>query len=172
MKFDVILILASGINNDGTLPQSVLDHITTAKKLYDKNYASRIIMSGCWSSYWDHCPPQKTEAQLMYDYAVSLGIPKGKILKEEHSQNTYENLYFSNKLFLEPYNWKKIIIITTDFHMQRVIKTAYSLLGSDYTIKFIETKVKATALKRLKRYIKEIVLLYTHRFFQYFTYSR
>lgn len=168
MKFDVILILAGGINTDGTLPYGVLKRINMAKKLYDKKNASRIVMSGYWSNYWDHFPPQKTEAQLMSDYAVSLGIPRKNILLEEHSQNTFENFFYTTKLFLEPNDWKKVIIITSDYHFKRVQKTGNAFFDSDYQIKYIGAIEPAPKMKKMIRYIKETILLHTQGFFQNF----
>lgn len=166
MKFDVIVVLAGGITSMGTLPQSVMDRVHVAKKMYQHNAASKILMSGRWSSHWEHFPPSITEAGLMREYAISLGIPKKSIHIEEHSQNTFENALYVTKLFLEPNNWKKVLIITSDFHIPRATRIFTKILGSEYYIRFAAPKSKEDLIRKIRWYIKEHFLSRTQGLLQ------
>ena len=58
-----------------------------------------------------------TEAFAMAEYLKSLGIAEERILKEEQSETTWENLKFSAGLIgsLE----QKTAVVTNDFHLYR-----------------------------------------------------
>lgn len=62
-----------------------------------------------------------TEAEGMKRYLVSHGISEERILKEEKSTSTYENMIFSKKTFESSTGKKlgKVMIITNNFHMMR-----------------------------------------------------
>lgn len=167
MKYDVIVVLAGGITNQETLPESVKKRILLAKKFYDQKASPRILMSGKWSKYWDYIPPQHTEAMLMRQYAVSLGLPKSSILIEEHSQNTFENAFYVSKLFLEPRLWKKVLVVTSDFHINRAQYIFKQVLKNTCALDFVGSHGNESCLRKLQLTVKEFVLLHTQRLLQY-----
>lgn len=167
MKYNVIIVLAGGITNQETLPESVKKRVLLAKKLYDRKLSSRILMSGKWSGYWDYLPPQHTEAELMRQYAISVGLPKSAILVEEHSQSTFENALYVSKLFLEPHRWKDVVVVTSDFHINRAKYIFEQLLKNTYTLNFVGSQGDEGSLKKIQVTIKEFILLHTQRFLQY-----
>ena len=74
-----------------------------------------------------------TEALAMERYLISKGTPKERIIKEEESTSTYENLLFSKNIlddiFTDPY---KTVVITNNFHIYRATRLAENL-GLDAT---------------------------------------
>lgn len=136
---DAIVILASGINPDGSLPIVCKLRVEKGVELYKQRVAKNIIMSGKWPFTIDYKPP-RTEASAMKDYAVKLGINKEHIFIEEKSQDTIGNIFFTKKLFLEPNKWRKIILVTSDFHMPRTKYLCKKILGPDYKINFEEAE--------------------------------
>ncbi len=50
--------------------------------------------------------------------AVSLGVPSDTIILEDRAANTYENVKFSGRILSER-GWKKIILISSPYHMRR-----------------------------------------------------
>lgn len=167
MKYDVIVVLAGGITNQQTLPESVKKRILLAKKLYSKKLSSKILMSGKWSTYWDKLPPTHTEAELMKQYAIKIGIPKTAIFLEEYSQNTFENVLYVSKLFLEPKKWEKVLVITSDFHVQRAKIIFNKNVSKQYNIDFLGSHGNEKGIKKLQLQIKEFLLSNTQWFFQY-----
>lgn len=64
-----------------------------------------------------------TEAQAMADYLVEHGLDQEQIIQEDQSTNTYENLFFSNKLV----SLDGAVVVTNDFHMYRSLLTGRRL---------------------------------------------
>lgn len=65
-----------------------------------------------------------SEAQGMYDYLIEKGISPERIIKEEQSRNTQQNLLFSRALI--PHDTVKVGIITNNFHVYRSVQLAKS----------------------------------------------
>lgn len=168
MKFDAVIVLAGGIQENGALPMTVKQRIDLAYQLFRMNVADKFVFSGKWSVYWDHFPPSRTEAQLMKNYAVKLGFNSESIFVEEHSQNTFENAFYAIKLFIEPNKWKKVLVITSDFHLQRCKKIFNYLGSSTEHFYFLGAKTDVNLFKKTKWTIKENFLSNTQWLFQYF----
>ena len=72
-----------------------------------------------------------TEALAMKNYLVEKGINPDKIIMEDKSSNTYENMKFSAEI-LKTYGINKIAIVTDGFHQYRagLIAKKYGLSPS------------------------------------------
>jgi len=84
-----------------------------------------------------------SEADFMYEYLVREGIDERRIIIENQSTSTYENLLYSKERL--PKEVTKVTIISSDFHLARAQKIAGSLdLQSDVvaaqTPKVVEAK--------------------------------
>jgi uncharacterized SAM-binding protein YcdF (DUF218 family) len=93
-----------------------------AVEIFKKGWAPVIVFSGNRSDStltWD-----KTEAQTMADVAVSLGVPKDKILIESGAKNSGENVRFSKALLAKHgIHPKKIIAIQKPYAERRAYAT-------------------------------------------------
>src|SRR3989344_2047812 len=93
-----------------------------AAEIFKEGWAPFIVFSGNRSdstSNWD-----KTEAQTMADIAVSLGVPKDKILIESEAKNSGENVRFSKALLVKHgIHPKKIIAIQKPYAERRAYAT-------------------------------------------------
>jgi SanA protein len=153
MKKDIIVVLGNGINKDGTLPKIAKKRVEKARALYKKGVANKILMSGRWGAHIDFIPPI-TEAKAMKAYAVSLGVKPSKIFCEEKSRDTVTNLFFARKLFLDPRRWKRIMIVTSEYHITRTKYIAKKVFGSDFEVDFEECD-SGISKQELKQKIKK-----------------
>lgn len=60
-----------------------------------------------------------SEAEAMKNYLINKGIPESKIIKEDKSHNTLENLLFSKRIIKD--TDKKVIIVSNDYHILRCV---------------------------------------------------
>lgn len=121
-KFAVIL----GAKVNGETPSLSLQFRLDAALKYAKEYPNiKLILSG------GQGPGENiTEAEAMKRYLIENGISEDRLLLEEHSTSTYENILFSKKLL--PASINTITIITSDFHLSRARILASTLgLQSD-----------------------------------------
>lgn len=61
-----------------------------------------------------------SEAQGMFDYLVKKGISPERIVREDQSRNTFENLEYSRRLI--PDDAVRIGIVTSNFHVYRAVQ--------------------------------------------------
>src|SRR3989338_1963789 len=133
---DVIIILGGGIEPDGSLPEIPKLRIIKGAELFRDGIAPKIIMSGNYG-FWLEKEPIRPEAEAMKEYAVSLGVPEGGILKEDISKDTIGNAYFCKINFLETNNWHNVVIVTSDYHIPRTRYIFEKVLGKNYMIEFV-----------------------------------
>lgn len=109
---DYIIILGAQMKADG--PSDALERRLIAAAEYIKeNPETKIIVSGGQGSN-----EPVSEAQGMKDYLVEkYGIEEDRILMEDQSENTRENLIFSKNYITGENN--RIIIVTNNFHLYR-----------------------------------------------------
>lgn len=60
-----------------------------------------------------------SEAECMYRALVNKGIEKDRLIKEEKSSSTYENLIFSKDIIQDKNLSTEVTLITNDFHCYR-----------------------------------------------------
>lgn len=95
--------------------------------LYKGGYASKILISEGFSI----C--EIKAADIMKEYAQKLGVPANDILIEKDSQDTEENATMVKNI-LDAHGFKKIILVTADYHSRRSAKVFSNVLGPDYQI--------------------------------------
>lgn len=111
-KSDVIVIL--GCRLRGQTP-SVFLRARTLKgaDLYKQGYGRWIIVSGGRGENEDI-----SEAEGMKRILISEGIPEEKIILEDKSYNTSQNIEYSNKI-MKAKGMKTAVIVSNDFHLRR-----------------------------------------------------
>ncbi|MEA3407141.1 MAG: YdcF family protein [Chloroflexota bacterium] len=72
-----------------------------------------------------------TNAKVMADYAVGLGVPRGSIIEEDRSLNTHENLLYCLKI-IEEKGLQQPTLVTLDLYTRRAVATARKLGWSDF----------------------------------------
>lgn len=144
---DYVIILGAKVKQGGVPSLSLKNRLDVAATYLKEHQHVMVIVSGGQGHDED-----RTEASVMYDYLIEKGIAAERILLEEQSTSTYENILFSKALL--PQNTHTITIISNDFHLRRAI----------YIAKTLELEADAIAAKtpasvRLKSNIRERLAL-------------
>jgi|TARA_B100001971_G_C18130716_1_gene504664 uncharacterized SAM-binding protein YcdF (DUF218 family) len=139
---DVIIVLAGGVNPDGTLPKSPKARVEKGVELYKDRQARKLVMSGAYGFWldWLKKVPVKHESVAMKEYAISLGVPSDAILIEDQSKDTLGNAYFTKINVLEKYSWKDVVVVTSEFHIPRTKIVFDVVLGPDYKINYVPSE--------------------------------
>lgn len=114
---DYMIILGCQINKDGSLPPLLRGRVDKAisfrnDQLKETGKDLVFIPSGGKGS-----DEVMSEADAMKKYLLGKGIDKKRIILENKSTNTYENIKFSNKLIKK--NNAKVAFSTTNYHVFR-----------------------------------------------------
>lgn len=113
---DYVIVLGAQMKKNG--PSKALQYrLDEAIKYLETNPEATVIVSG------GQGPDEHiSEAQGMYDYLVKKGIDAERILKEDQSRNTTQNLKFSAKLLDKEKD--SVAVISNNFHVFRAVKIA------------------------------------------------
>lgn len=113
---DYVIVLGAQWRSSG--PSRVLKYrLDSAVDYLRRNPDTRVIVSGGQGSN-----EPMAEGDGMREYLLQAGIEEGRILVENTSVNTYENLRNSGEL-LDKEN-AGVVIITNDFHVFRAVRLA------------------------------------------------
>lgn len=113
---DYLIILGAKVN--GTHPSLILRYRIEAGAEYLKqNPETMVIASGGQGA-----DEGISEAQCIYNELVKLGIEPERIILEEQSTNTRENLLYSSEFLQKGEN--SVVVTTTDFHLFRAVQLA------------------------------------------------
>jgi len=109
-SFDYVVVLGAGLEGDQVSDRLKI-RLDTALVVV-KDLDATIIVSGGQGRH-----ELISEAEAMYRYLVDNGVAESKIIKEEESTSTQENIRLSNKLM--SHENSSVVIVTSDYHMYR-----------------------------------------------------
>lgn len=140
---DGILVLGGGVREGGNLPPWAVPRFERALELKS---AAPIV---CLSAGTVHRPPPLTsegypimESVAGAAYLLSRGVPAHRIQLEITSYDTVGNAYFARLLHVDPAGWKKIVVITSEFHMPRakaIFEWVFGMAPAHYELRFEAT---------------------------------
>lgn len=113
---DVIIVLGAQVREDGPSP-ALQKRLDTAAEYLQENAETLCIVSGGQGAN-----EPASEAAVMAVYLEKHGIDRSRILQEDQSEDTRENLLFSRKLL--PAHQMRVGIVTNNFHVFRAVNLA------------------------------------------------
>lgn len=117
---DPVIVLGSDIKPDGTPTEMVVNRLERACRYLEDNPESIVIV--CDGIRMKN---GMTEAQAMKNWLIGHGIEEKRILLEEKSLSTKENLENARQLLEDPE--QEVLIATNAFHQYRAQKLAHDL---------------------------------------------
>ena len=116
---DVVIVLGAGVNGE-TVSRPLAHRLDAAARYWRQNPDAYIIVTGGLGNR-----ATITEAEAMARYLIRIGVPEDRILLEEQSTSTYENLIFAKEILDEHFpEGFRAVLITNDFHIYRSVQTA------------------------------------------------
>lgn len=123
---DCFIVLSYASRNPSTPTKLTQSCIKIACEWWKKFPNAKLIMST-----GDNQHLGVSNARIMADYAISIGVPKDRIFLEDKSADTWENLLFSNEI-LKKNNFKHPTLVCFDLHMRRVLKVAKKMKWKNF----------------------------------------
>jgi uncharacterized SAM-binding protein YcdF (DUF218 family) len=129
--WDCAVVLGHSTRPDDAVMQA---RVARAVELYRAGLAPALVMSGLYSFKLRSSPPPLSEAEIMRDHAVGLGVPSTDILLEYESTDTLSNAYFTKVRFLAPLAWRRVCVVTSEVHAARALWLFQRVLGPEYRV--------------------------------------
>ena len=117
-NYDAIIVLGAQVKPNRTLSVQLTWRMDAAAEAFEKKNVPIVV---CGAQGGDEpCP----EAEAMRDYLIGKGIPEEMILTDPDSFNTNENLENAQRLLEEFPGVKRVLIVTSDYHVARSLRIA------------------------------------------------
>ena len=119
---DVVIVLGAGIHGE-TVSRPLARRLDAAIRYWNRNPDAYIVVTGGLGNR-----AVITEAEAMARYLIRGGVPQARILLEDESTSTYENLIFASEILDDHFPTEyRAVVITNDFHIYRAVRTARSV---------------------------------------------
>jgi uncharacterized SAM-binding protein YcdF (DUF218 family) len=125
---DFVVVLGAGLRPDGGVTPLLASRLDRAREVWaalDRRAGDvkpRLIVSGGKGD-----DERVSEAAAMAAYLTARGVPADRLLLEDKSRNTEENLLFSKAIIDEARPGARVTIVTSDFHAFRAALLARRL---------------------------------------------
>lgn len=113
---DYLVVLGAGLQPDGTPSEALTYRLDAALDYLDDNPETTCLVSGGQGA-----GEVRAEADAMAEYLVAHGLDEGRLVREDRSTTTAENVRNSAGL-VEP--GATVAIVTNDFHLYRALRIA------------------------------------------------
>ena len=121
--FDYIIVHGGVVSGFDKLSYDLSHRLDKAAEILKKSGEKAfIIVSGGKGT--DKKP---SEACVMKDYLVKKGVPEDRVLEEDKSNSTKQNLKFSKRMINARGGASKVALVTSDYHVWRCLRTSRSL---------------------------------------------
>lgn len=135
-KVPYLIVLGAKVNGE-EMSLSLLYRAEKALEYLEENPRTVVIVTGGQGKGEDI-----TEAEALWRFFVERGISEDRILKEDLSTSTYENLQFTK----DKYDIDQAVIVSNDFHLYRSIELANKVEIKGYPLAADTPKVVKTTL--------------------------
>lgn len=142
-EHDYVIILGAKVKPGGVPSLSLKNRLDVAASYLTAHPHTTAIVTGGQGHDED-----RTEASAMRDYLVGLGIDAARIIEEDKSTSTYENLQFAKALL--PENTDAVTIVSNDFHLRRA-----TFLAAELGLEANVVPAKTPASVQMKSQIRE-----------------
>lgn len=122
-NLDYIIVLGARVNKNGVPSKPLYWRIDAAEEYLRENPNTKAVLSGGQGS-----DEPMSEAQCMYDALIARGIDESRLILEDKSTSTGENIRFSLALIDEDATFG---VVTNNFHVYRAVKIAEKLSGKE-----------------------------------------
>jgi uncharacterized SAM-binding protein YcdF (DUF218 family) len=103
---------------DGKPSPALTERLNMGLRLYKEHKVNHLILSGGLEK-WDGI----SEAEAMKRYLTAHGVPADRLILENRSTDTRENLLYTAAI-LKKTGWTKLYLVTHDYHMTRALEYA------------------------------------------------
>ena len=138
MDFDYVIIHGCGLSGGNRMTKLLSDRVDKAIRVYGKCAKKPfIIPSGGQGS-----DESVSESGAMTDYLIAHGVPADRILPEDRSATTRENLLYSKQIIDNRQSGGRVALVSSNYHIYRCLLLARDVglkctgIGADVALYF------------------------------------
>lgn len=118
-RADFVVVLGSGLASGDRVPPLLASRLDRSRQVYQALLTRRKTSPVLLASGGKGDDERLPEAEAMARYLIEHGVPADKVLKEDRSRTTEENLTFSKAIMEQSRPGYRCIIVTSNYHVFR-----------------------------------------------------
>lgn len=111
-RYDCAIVCGYPADHKGNPSGLMKTRVKKAVELWKKKKVNYIILSG------GAVRNEFAEAEVMKDYAGSLGVPQEYLITEKQSVSTYHNMMYSRDI-MKMCGFKNCVVVTSSWHLRK-----------------------------------------------------
>ena len=116
---EAVIVLGAGIHGE-RVSRPLAHRLNTAAAYWQESPEAYIVVTGGLGNR-----AVITEAAAMARYLITIGVPEERILLEDRSTSTHENLVFAQEILDEHFpDGYRVVVVSNDFHIYRATRIA------------------------------------------------
>ena len=145
--FDAIIVLANEMDKSGFLNTESMTRAIKAVEFFKCFQSSKIVTCG-WAYRYDS---GINIADALKSYIINhLGINNSDVIAESNSRDTVGDAYYTKINLALLFNWKKVCVVTSDYHVKRTQEIFNFIYGSDISVQVYGTFAPYNEIKLYK----------------------
>ena len=112
---DCVIVLGARVYPDGRMSPVLRTRVDAALAAWRAGRADTLIVCGARGR-----DEPRSEAAAMAEYLRAQGVPEARLLLDESSFDTRQNINNARAL-MEERGWTKALIVTSDYHVERAL---------------------------------------------------
>lgn len=152
-NIDAIVVLGAKVNNESQVSLMLKDRLDKGIELFNTNISDVLLMSG------DGRNKLNNETFAMVNYASNMGIDNKFIKEDKDGLSTSKSIY----RLRDVYKYKKVIIVTQEYHLYRSLYIANEIGIDAYGISAQNKNYKGQLYRELREILarcKDYVLVF------------
>jgi uncharacterized SAM-binding protein YcdF (DUF218 family) len=133
--FDAIVVLGNPAKSDGSIGDTAKQRVLKSVELYNQGRAKYILFTG--AAVYN----QYVEADVMANFAHSMGVPQPALITETTARNTHQNMFKATEIMHQKH-WSSAMVVTSPYHIKR---SAFILSHYDIEYQVVPCDVPVTA---------------------------
>lgn len=125
-SYDCALVCGYPAKQDGTGTDILKSRVLKAVELWQQNKVKYFVFSGA------NVKNEYVEAEVMKEYAKTLGVPEEIIFTEKKARSTYHNMMYAKEVMKEQH-MKDCVVVTSAWHLRKANHYAQKF-GLDYVM--------------------------------------
>ncbi len=151
----IIVVPGAGIDKKGNISEEGKRRLLKAKELH-RTYQHPFLLCGKYSFLYGKDHPSTTESEAMRSFLIKEGVSKEHIHIENESEDSVSNAYYAKVRYFMPEKETEALIVSSDFHLERVRYIFNKVFGKEYDLKFVSVPSLNTDKKIIERQ-KELI---------------
>ena len=142
-KIDAVIVLANYMDCCGVLNDESKARAVRAVEIFKDKKASALLTSG-WAYRSDNHIPI---AEVIKQYIISnFLINPDCIFADPNSRDTVGDAYFTKINFAIPFQWRHILVVTSNYHVERAQEIFDFIYGDNFIIKICAVEIDFSEL--------------------------